>query len=225
MLKQAGISFFLADSHKISQPKNIMQLSTDLSGWVREQGYDASHYTVTPDGDDFDKLQGTINWYISPKVLDENTQAQLAMGWIKEQKLMDFEINLRGPEISGLSSADEVLKVYRLDIIKNGTAEYLQIPEIHLSNANAYNLLSALNLPQEYSGSVSLSDLRQRLALLTETKMRDFTRDPENEYNDHGDLRYSDPGTPIDQIKGYISALHQIVDFGIANGFHTMVWS
>lgn len=227
MLKQAGITFFLEGSQKISKPKNILNLSNDLITWLYDKGYQYTYDEITSDGGDFDKMTGTINWYINPKTANYKTQEKLAHEWIKEQELMDYEIQLRGPEISGLSTVDRKIMVYRLDVIKNGSADYMSMPEMHLSNVNAHNLLAALNISSESFGTISLRDLRQRLALLTETKMRDFTRDPmEYTEDDMGlGLRGYDPGTPIGQIQGYVDELNRIVDFGLANGFKNLVWS
>lgn len=72
--KKASVTFFLPDSHKISQPKTILDLSHELSNFFFN-GTSIQHEVapvmndISPDGfDDFDKPTGTINVYPRKRV-------------------------------------------------------------------------------------------------------------------------------------------------------------
>lgn len=73
--KQASVTFYIGDgANKISKPKNILDLSFELSRFFY-YGSTVDHDTaplindITSDGDDFDKFKGTINVYPSVRLV------------------------------------------------------------------------------------------------------------------------------------------------------------
>lgn len=230
MHKISSITFSLEDSHKISQPKDIEQLSYDLIKAVYDSGYENVKYdTITSDGGEYG-LTGTINWYVDPNVMNKEDQIRLMKQWKQEQEMLGYEINIRGPERSGMSDwnaahKDNVLMVYRLDIIKNGSESHMEIPEMNLANGNAVALLGVLNIPFDHSGSIGLQELRQRLAMATESQMGEFTRDTTDSGDDgDGGARMIEMGLGKEKIQEYIARLTKMVDFGLQQGFERVQW-
>lgn len=82
--KTASVTFRIGDgADKISKPKNILNLSFELSSFFYN-GSQIDHNTsplmnaITPDGDDFDKFIGTINIYPAPRVAPPENMSQEA---------------------------------------------------------------------------------------------------------------------------------------------------
>ena len=61
--------------------------------------------------------------------------------------------------------------VLRLDIQENPSSEYPRIPEVNLSNENAYAMFRMLGLPQEPSGSVNAQALKSRIEQVSREEM------------------------------------------------------
>ena len=221
LTKISGITFSLEQSHRIAQPKTISTLSYDLADWATSHVPRYLIKRIDMDGLNPDQLTGTINWYI-----DEPQIGEIPMyvnQWIQEEMSpLGFDIKVRGPERS--NSFDSW--VWRIDVLKNPTEEYTKLPKINLSNSNARALLGLLNIPFDHMGSVSLRELRQRLALTTEHQVQEFTQSPEKilPTKEEPGPQVVDFGRSKDQINRYIQALSEIVDYGLSNGFTNITW-
>lgn len=222
--KLASITFTINDAHRISQPKTVSDLSVDLSNFAREKyGISGSLYDLQPDGFDDQNMTGTINWYIRPETVSEDKQLEIINAWIADKNITGYQFKVRGPEISGQSQwnseAAEDLKVFRIDVLVNGSEDYTQIPELNVSNNNAVAVLGMLNIPFNYAGTMDLRRVRSKLATLTEAKMREFTQE------DEIDGPHISFGRDLDRLQRYVVELTKIVDFGLSNGFTHLRWS
>ncbi len=225
--KIASISFWLDGSQKISQPKDVMALSYDLQKFVHVQtGKMMDIHTIQPDGDMSD-LTGTINWYVT-KFISEEEQLKVMQEWIAEQQMMDYQIKVRGPERSGMNdwNPDEnnpEMMVYRLDVIKNGSADHMEIPEMNISNTNAQAVMDALGVQFDWSGSVDLNEMKTKLEMFTPYQQQELIQAPEYS-GEEGKVQMYDAGRDEDRVERYIGGFRQIVDFGLQNGFEVLVW-
>ena len=230
MHKISSVTFSLEDSHKISQPKDVMKLSYELQKFVMDQtGKFADVHSIQPDGEQFDELTGTINWYMGDDIPEED-MIKVMQAWKQEQEIMGFQIQIRGPEVSGQNQyrdpgdTNPPLMVYRIDILKNGTEDYPEIPEMNIAQGNAQYLFDLLNIPWDQSGSMELMELRQRLATTTESRMGEFTQDPTDSGEEGQGVRMIDFGLDHDRLKRYLDGLTRIVDFGIEHNFKAIQW-
>jgi len=182
--KVASVTFFVADSHKIAQPKNILDLAHEFTNWSYYGSKMANEKAspmlnqVAPDGDDFDQPTGTINFY---SVENSNNGAKnrpedlkpLIEAWIEEKKTEGYEFDYSGQvEISGAWGSE----VQRVKVLKNPSQEYPTIPESNMANDNAYSILRTLGLPQEPSGSVSAIELKTRIEQVSQEEMQKETK-------------------------------------------------
>jgi len=224
--KLASVTFSLEGSHKISQPKDIMGLSYELQKYASEKaGFYIDYHSIAPDGDYFSEMEGVINWYVSDNIPEEQ-QVQIIQQWIQEMQLMDYEMKFTGPEISGMTEDPEnPIKVYRIHVLKNGSEDYLEIPEMNLANTNAEDLMRSLGLEFDWTGSIDLQELKTKLEMFTPWDQQELIREPtqEGDFNEPGPVVY-DGGRSEDQVSRYIDGLGEIVDFGLQNGFRTLVW-
>lgn len=112
-LKTASVTFSINDSHRISQPKDLMKLCQDLSIFIHYKAkmIDENFYPLNTDIDpdtshsDFEGYTGTINFYVRPneksKNSDMNRYIEAINAWIEDKKLEGYVIKLNNiPEKS-----------------------------------------------------------------------------------------------------------------------------
>lgn len=222
--KISSVSFWLDGSQKISQPKTISDLANDLQKFASDRiGFFLSVHTITPDGTDFDQMTGTINWYVTDRV-PVDQQRRIMFDWSKEMELLDYKISIAGPQVSGMSRPrDPPLMVYRVRVLQNGSEDYMQIPELNASNDNAKAFMEALGVPFDWSGSISLGDMKTKLEMFAPYQQQDLVIPT---YDDQGEQRARTVnfGRNEDQVQWYVDQMTRIVDFGLQNGFNTLVW-
>jgi hypothetical protein len=222
--KISSVTFSLDGGEKISQPKTISDLSYDLGVFARKAGANISFRDIDSDGDDFDKMEGTINWYVSNNV-PEDQQKQVMQQWVQEMNLMDYVIQVSGPEQSGMSTPEQPLQVYRLKVVQNGSKDYMQIPSMNLANSNARALIESLGIPFDWGGSVDLNELTTKLDMFNPWQQQELIQEPESGGGEGtGTVGWHDFGRSEDQVSRYVSGLKEMVDFGLQNGFQTLVW-
>jgi len=186
-----------------------------------------SVHDISADGDDLGQMTGKINWYVTDKV-PEDQQIQIMQEWIQEMLLMDYNMQISGPERSGMNDWNPdpnrpELKVYRIHVLQNGSENYMEIPEMNMANSNAYDVMNALGVQFDWSGSVELNELKTKLDMFNPYQQQELIREPE--YSQEEDkVQMIDFGRDEDRVERYISGLRRMVDFGLQNGFETLVW-
>jgi len=201
--KIASVTFFVNDSHKIAQPKNLLDLCHDLSNFfyhgskINEQKLAAPLMSdISPDTShsEFDAMAGSITVYPNPRKIGPQN-----MDWQKVNELSPEELASAGGKYyensleDMMPIIDEWIQskqdegyviskrmdksrmtegpVLRLDIQENPSSEYPRIPEVNLSNENAYAMFRMLGLPQEPSGSVNAQALKSRIEQVSREEM------------------------------------------------------
>tara|TARA_B100000614_G_scaffold262903_1_gene299959 strand:- start:118581 stop:119501 length:921 start_codon:yes stop_codon:yes gene_type:complete len=201
--KIASVTFFVNDSHKIAQPKDLLGLSSELANFFYYNSKSnepkraaPTMNDIVPDTShsDFDGHTGTINVYPNPRKIGPQN-----MDWQKVYELSPEELRASGGEYYENSLTDMMPvidewiqnkqdegyaiskrmdksnmtdgPVLRLDIKDNPSAEYPEIPEVNLSNINAYAMFRMLGLPQEPSGSVNAQALKTRIEQVSREEM------------------------------------------------------
>lgn len=225
--KIATVTFTLEGSHKISQPKTVDDLGYELLKFVHEKYGDfMGIHDISSDGDDLGKMTGKINWYVSDKV-PENQQIQIMQEWIQEMSLMDYNMQISGPERSGMNDWNPnpdkpELMVYRIHVLQNGSENYMEIPEINMANSNANDVMNAIGVQFDWTGSVELNELKTKLEMFTPYQQQELIQEPE--YSPEDKVQMVDFGRDEDRIERYISGLRRMVEFGLKNGFELLVW-
>lgn len=225
--KISSVSFWLDGSQKISQPKNVDDLGYELLKFVHEKyGNFMGIHDISSDGDDLGKMTGTINWYVSDKV-PEDQQVKIMQEWIQEMSLMDYNIQISGPERSGMNDwnpdPNKELMVYRIHVLQNGSEDYMEIPEMNMANSNAHDVMNALGVQFDWSGSVELNELKTKLEMFTPYQQQELIQEPEHS-QEEGKVQMTYFGRDEDRVERYIGGLRQMVDFGLQNGFKVLVW-
>lgn len=210
-----------------------MDLSYVLQKFASEKvGFYLDINSISPDGDDFDKMEGIINWYVTDKVSEEQ-QRQIIQEWIQEMQLLDYKIKVTGPDVSGLNESgfspgpgvgdESTLMVYRIHVLQNGSLNYMQVPDMNVSNVNAQALMTALGVPFDYVGSIDLHELKTKLEMFTPYHRQELVQDPTSG-GEEGKVEWYDAGRSEDRVDRYIDNLTRMVDFGIREGFKTLQW-
>lgn len=227
--KIATITFSLGGSHKISRPKTVDDLGYDLLKFVHEKYGDfMGTHDIGSDGDDLGKMTGKINWYVSDKV-PEDQQMRIMQEWIQEMSLMDYQMQISGPERSGMNNWNPDpnkpdLMVYRIHVLQNGSEDYMQIPEMNMANSNAHDVMNAIGVQFDWTGSVALNELQTKLEMFTPYHQQELIREPEHS-QEEGKVQMIDFGRDEDRVERYIGGLRRMVEFGLKNGFETLTWS
>lgn len=203
LFKKASITFVLEGSHKIAQPMDLLNLCSDFTNFIYYRGKLANDRfrpgmtDIEPDGSsDYSGPTGTINVYV--KHNDEISEYPKAIkAWIadKAQEGYQIECNMQ-PE----QSRSRHGQVFRVNIIKNPSTEYPRIPEINMSNANAYAMLRLLGLAtgdsmEDCVGRIGLEDLKNRIKAVSQEQMQ-------------GEVQQSGwvaPGAEYDDVTGKVS--------------------
>jgi len=239
--KIASITFFPIDSHKISQPKTVFNLSYALMGWVYknlpEELRSKTPEPVASDGlTDMDKMTGIINWYV-PKEVEMQDVVPYIFKAI-EQEFTPLGISVSHIEKDKSNMFDE--NVLRLHVNKNETSEQQAIPELNAANRNALILLKILGLEEDYSGTVDAQEIKNRIEKLRQTDLlKDFTLDPSETQSvkeqDPADWwkqeepqkgpRMIDMGLSQEQLNRYLDELEQIADYALTLNNKKVCWA
>lgn len=82
------------------------------------------------------------------------------------------------------------IPVFRIIIEQNPSTEYPEIPEHNFANGNAMAMLRMLEIPEDYSGSISAIELKNRINAVQKENM-------EKEAIDPGYIQNHDNSNPI----------------------------
>ncbi len=161
--------------------------------------------------------------------------------WISEKKSLGFNMSVR-EDVSNMRGGP----VFRIQIANNPTEKLEQLPEINMSNDNAISILRLLGFTSEdYSGQITLQDLKQRIIAISQEEMQRETIEPRVVLPEDN-IQESDPadfwkgeqdstqnqkgptifmgGRDINYIDTRLQDLYQLVDYGISKGFNSVVW-
>lgn len=222
--KYSSITFSLEGGNKISQPKTTSDLSSELAQFAFPKMNNVKLYgpdsLVEPDGYDWDRIEGgTINWYVVDNMPLED-QKNIIYAWFQEMELFGYQFNISGIDTSRMRGTP----VIRIDVIENGSKNYMNIPSINLSNDNAREFMTALDInytDSEYydvTGSVSVAELKHKLDNFNEWVHQQLVRD---RYEEEGLIDF---GRSYEQISGYVSRFRDMINFAEKNNFNTIIW-
>lgn len=219
--KMASVSFYVADSHKISQPKNIHTISWDMAGWasknIPHDIFRASPMTnLMPDGYDFDKFTGTINIYVET---DPKAVVPYVEKYIQEElQPLGIQAHIRNIDTSAMNG----LPTIRVEIIDNETQSVEKLPEFNIANANFDELNKMLNLG-DYGGSISAEELLARISMARGNE--DLYTRPEESGQFPGKAQWTSFGLDKEKITRYLDMLEQIATKALEMNNSTVVWS
>lgn len=188
---------------------------------------------LSPDGNDFDKPTGTINFYIGgiPKrflkpmleaMRDQCDTFGIQLGPMKADKsgMMVY----RGTQ--------NPMDVIRIPVISNPNAEAEQIPELNLSNSSAHLLFGRIlgipeTEPQYYS--IPVEELEQKLAQWTNLsdeemmqKLQQFTT-PTSVEKGGGHATMIVGGYDAERLYTMLDNLNRLVKWAKAKGYKNIV--
>jgi hypothetical protein len=257
-LKQASITFDLEDSWKIAQPRDLLGLSRDFLNFIHYEAklandqFQPNFMNIEPDGQSqYDGYTGTINFYI--KQDDNPAEYVKAMeAWKQHMAPEGYKIEYNPqPEQSGSRNS----QVFRINIAENPSEAYPQMPSLNMANGNALAIIRLLGLPEDYSGSIDLQTLRQRIVAVSQEDMQkeiapsgwlgqdasydpssgQATQDPADGWKGQPPLQDKPPegagakmfigGRDEEYIDFRLQGLYELVDFGLKNGFKRVTWS
>ena len=225
--KIATVTVHLVDTPKQNaETKNqgLGELEEELSHWyyyVKGQQDLAGYQTISIDGfTDWHEPVGTLNWYCKPQ--NKERVLQLIQEWVALKQQQGFQIRVRGP--MGSNSRD--MLVYRLDIVKNPTAEIPRAPEMNVTESNWWAVLLALNLrANAQGGTLPLQTMAQALMNFKPHLINEFTQDPEESGGPGtGQARMIEFGRTDEQMMRYVETLREMVAFGSRNGYQEIGW-
>jgi len=255
-VKSASVTFYVSGTHKIAQPKDMMDLSHHLLHWADQQNAPRNlmshgYESIVPDGTDFDKYTGTINWYIdqsqtessdldlakwyAQRWLDEEMQPLGIMGSIREVNPSGMYVERKPSE----GQEAQPINVIRIEIAENASTEIEQIPELNVSNNTAAILTTMLGLgePEKVdllgaetytssSGEVGIDEMEQRArSALTRGNISEFTREPEQYRPEEGGPTHYFSGMSADRLTEMLSRLIDMCQWARKNGFDKIYWA
>jgi len=220
--KIASVTFWIADSDKMSKPMNMLDICHDLSKFIY---YEANlgdnsgikYGNVEPDTSrtSFDSPLGYINFYLYKtnvnkqfveKIIEMYNQSRLS-----KLKLVAHEEN---------PSESRKGNVVRIEVVENQTVNFEDIPEINLSNSNAGVLLNLLSqegvssVSGDLVGQLNINELKNAIADIEANDyiLQTHTQEPSEEQGEGGAMLYNG-GRSIKQFRRYFEMLKQMIDY------------
>lgn len=257
--KIASVTFSLDEAYRIAQPKNILSLCSEMVQFFHKakiitKTFNPNYITgVTPDGDDFDQMTGTINLYVPKQdwqTFNRSEYEAAIQSYIHEKNVEGYRIEAK-LGTSNMTGGP----VYRIQVIVNGSEQYPVIPEINMANGNAAAILRLLGLPDEPSGSVDLQTLLNRINSISQEEMQretvepghinpnvefdifsgNFNEDPADAWKQEpptvpnkpnpGQASIMHGGRDLEYIDYRLQGLYELVDYGLKNGFKKVEWA
>lgn len=188
--KRASVTFSPAESHRIAQPKNLISIGGDLVEFAIKSGMSGLKWDdIDPDGNDFDKLLGTLNFYIPQKkgTYDEGSGKTTWQDIPPDDRISAKEVRSLVDAFNRDKAGEVILQVgptemsnsrktpvVRIKVVENKTGEYEQLPELNIAHANARMILQMLaehGLPVDANGLVgefSIDDYWTARSLLSQ---------------------------------------------------------
>ena len=190
--------------------------------WTQEQkAFWRNNYgsleSISPDGNDHFNNSGIINIYlypVPPELINKLKQA--IHYWLTE---LNIEFEQFKDDISNMNGKP----IIRVPILKLPQSK-TELPELNMSNQNAYeilhNLLGFPNLDGVYR--INAHDLIIKINQLNKFNIQSNERKP-SDNQEPGQARLIDYGLSQNQIKSKLKILEQIANWAIKNGYTTIV--
>tara|TARA_Y100000310_G_scaffold160067_1_gene159748 strand:+ start:3725 stop:4450 length:726 start_codon:yes stop_codon:yes gene_type:complete len=217
--KIASITFSPSGARKISQPMDMESLGNDIMRFADRAGI--TNIMVEPDGGYEWGPTGIMNFYLlttdgdrNPLPANQRASGQDVINLVNQyiaDKAGTFEMEVMQVDTSQ-SRPDT--RVVRVNVSKNETQDYSEVPEVNIANDNATALIELLNSVglalSPHSGSFSADDYKRVRPVISDTLRSMFSRGHEEE-KEEGKPAYIEFGLSPDMIEGYLQRLDQIV--------------
>ena len=221
--KLASVTFWIADSDKISQPMNVLDICHDFSKFIY---YEANigknsgikYENVEPDTSrtSFNTPLGYINFYLHNTNVDKQFVEQ-AVGMYNQSRLGKLKLRSHGENASASLKGN----VIRIEVIENETVNFSEVPEINLSNSNATVLLDLLlqegvgSASGGVDGKLNVNELKNAIADIEANDyiLQSYTQQPSVEKGLPGQPTMYEGGRNVGQFKRYFEILKQMIDY------------
>ena len=166
--KTSSVTFSIADSYKISQPRTIFYIASYMNYWAhdnvpKELCADVPEVIALDGLEDMDKPTGVINWYYKEDSEESRRYIEMYIKQYEQEELIPLGINF-SPEIKFETSKMYKTPVARIRVVKNDTFQRDRLPELNVSNQNASALLKLLGIKSDINAnSVGILDSMARL--------------------------------------------------------------
>jgi hypothetical protein len=203
------------DTDILSLTYSIYRHITEIWQSFPKDVQDKNRMFLEPDGNDYDKYTGTINFYSHnwPRQALKPTLVAIQQ-YFKDN---DIEYGDFKSDISRMTKKE----VIRIPII-NSKNDYEKAPELNMANGNAYKLFSDILRIPEYGDdglSISIKELEFRLNELGDNQkelnqnLNSFTSPAHSEENHYF------AGTNMGQLGRYIVKLKEIIEWAKSKGY------
>ena len=224
--KIASVTFSIADSYKISQPRTIFYIASYMNYWAhdnvpKELCADVPEIIALDGLEDIDKPTGGINWYYKEDSEESRRYIEMYIKQYEQEELIPLGINF-SPEIKFETSKMYKTPVARIRVVKNDTFQRDRLPELNVSNQNASALLKLLGIRSEPSGSIDASELLSRI-LENRDKVDSYTRFDRTEVEPGKNTNIMF-GLSRDQLIQYLNILEKMTDKAFWMNNSTITW-
>ena len=220
-----SVTVYVRDYEYNREPETVLDLIHSIyprlekTRWWLEGGRDwLGSAAFSPDGMDWDKQEGTINFY-PPDTLPKELAPELVADVAKiieglGSRVIDYS---KSPEQSGSTGGDVYRWKVHIPPAKHDDPETMQ-----LSNRNAYEVLHNVLDVDYREGPFELIDARTIIlkieAFLDDIDINAGVIEPSDEKGERG-ARMIDPGLNKADISGRIRQLHKMATWALNNGY------
>jgi len=224
--KTSSVTFSIADSYKISQPRTIFYIASYMNYWAhdnvpKELCADVPEVIALDGLEDMDKPTGVINWYYKEDSEESRRYIEMYIKQYEQEELIPLGINF-SPEIKFETSKMYKTPVARIRVVKNDTFQRDRLPELNVSNQNASALLKLLGIKSEPSGSIDAGELQSRISESI-NKVDKFVR-PDTIEEKPGKNTIMVFGLYPDQLMQYLYILDKMTDKAFWMNNPTITW-
>ena len=220
--KIASVTFSIADTDKVSQPMNLLDICSDISNFIyyeakigKDTGIKFDHIEPDTSRSQFDAPLGYINFYLHKTNVDIE-YIKRAIEMYNQSRMGKIKIAVHQEDQSGVRKGN----VIRLEVIENDTVNYEEIPDMNLSNENARALLKLLgdegvsNVSDELGGQLNINEVKQAILDIEANGyvIQTYTQKPMMEEGEGGSSFYQG-GRSIEQFRRYFETLKQMIDY------------
>jgi hypothetical protein len=178
--KFASVTFSPAGSYKVSRPKDLEAIASEMARVGHDKGVlgKIDPNEIMADGLETGKFTGTINVYLSDKESATSVRALVEAFNLDQAGTIEVVLSKveRSKSTGGL--------VARVEVARNETAGYEEVPEANMANGNARMVLELLSEhglpvdPKDLMGSFTVDDYWLARNLVSEEAKRRRLREP-----------------------------------------------
>ena len=216
-----SVTFSISDSHKIAQPMDLMNISSDLVEFIffvkGLKGLNIKYDHIVPDmsSSNMSAPKGIINFYLSDPRLTLDFVKMLIDDY-NQYKDPDIVLEVLKEEKSGIMK----FNVVRINVVKNDTFKLERLPEFNIANSNAIALLTLLShfgmpVQDQSVGDLDVDILEQvlnRIDAIEYDILDNYTQEIEETVGEHGSTTI-DLGRSKEQLERYLSSLKSMVRY------------